>query len=111
MLLIKKGEGEPYEAKRHFNCWSMLKLIPDKNSRRLNIGLSYFLPNGGAEMAASPLERAYYVISGSLRVKGKTEEYILQPGDLFYIGAGEEREIRVVGTDPANILVIMTKVD
>ena len=111
MKLIKKGEGEPHEAKRHFGCWSMLKLVPEKDSQRLNIGLSHFLPQGGAEMSSSPLERAYFVISGSLLVKGKTEEHLLEPGDLFYISPGEEREIQNRGTEPVTMLVVMTKVD
>ena len=40
MKLIKKGEGEIFEAKRHFGCWAMHKVIPDKDSKRLNIGFS-----------------------------------------------------------------------
>jgi len=111
MKLIKRGEGEPYEAKRHFGCWAMRKLVPEKDSQRLNVALSHFLPQGGAEMSSSPLERAYFVIAGSLLVKGKAEEYLLGPGDLLYIAAGEEREIQACGTEPATILVIMTKVD
>jgi len=108
MKLIGKEAGEPYEAKRHFNCWSVQKLLLGEDIQRLNISLSHFLPHGGAEMSASPLERAYYLINGSMLVKGKTEEHILERGDLLYIGAGEEREISVLGTEPATILVIMT---
>ena len=111
MKLIKKGDGETYEAKRHFGCWAMRKLVPEKDSQRLNIALSHFLPQGGAEMSSSPLERAYFVISGSLLVKGKTEGHVVEPGDMIYIAAGEEREIEVRGAEPATILVIMTKVD
>ena len=62
-------------------------------------------------MSSSPLVRAYFVIDGSLLVKGKTEEHLLEPGDLFYIAPNEEREIQVLGADPATILVIMTNVD
>jgi quercetin dioxygenase-like cupin family protein len=111
MKLVKKGAGEPYEAKRHFNCWSIHKLNPGEDSQRLNIGLSHFLPNGGAEMSASTMERAYFLTSGSMLIKGEAEEYTLEPGDLLYIAAGEEREIQVVGAEPATILVIMTNVD
>lgn len=111
MKLVKKESGESYKAKRHFNCWSMHKLNPGEDSQRLNIGLSHFLPNGGAEMSASAMERAYFLISGSMLVKGKMEEHTLKPGDLLYIAAGEEREIQVVGAEPATILVIMTNVD
>ena len=111
MKLIKKGAGEPYEAARHYNCWSTHKVTPGQESQRLNIGLSHFLPHGGAEMSASALERVYYLVSGSMLVKGENEEHILESGDLIYIAAGEEREIQVLGTEPATILVIMTNID
>ena len=111
MKLIKKDDGEIYEAKRHFGYWAMRKVVPERDSKRLNIGLSHFLPQGGAEMSSSPLERVYYCIAGSLLVKGKAEEHLLEPGDLLYIAAGEEREFQAQGTEPATILVIMTQVD
>lgn len=111
MKLIKKGAGESYEAKDHFNCWSVHKLVSGNDSQRLNIGLSHFLPQGGAKMSASPLERAYFLINGSILVKGKAEEYILEAGDLLHIAAAEEREIQVLGTEPATMLVVMTNVD
>ena len=111
MKLIKNGEGEIYEAKRHFSCWAMRKLVPEQDSQRLNIALSHFLPEGGAEMSSSPLERAYYVIAGSILVKGKGEKFVLEPGDAIYIAPGEEREVQVVGTEPATILVMIVNVD
>lgn len=110
MKVIKKGQGEPYEALKHFNYWSMYKLRPDL-SQRLHIGVSHFLPGGGAEMSSSPLERAYYVISGSILVKGKNEEHLLEPDTLIYIAPDEERSFHNNGTTPATILVIMTSVD
>ena len=44
MKLIKANEGQRYEAAHHFNYWSMNKINPDNLSKRLNIGISYFLP-------------------------------------------------------------------
>jgi mannose-6-phosphate isomerase-like protein (cupin superfamily) len=111
MKLIKKSRGEVYEAKGHFNNWSVHKLTPGIESKKLNICLSHFLPNGGGVMSASAMERAYFVLNGFLMIKGKTEEYTLEPGDIIYIGAGEEREIKVVGNDPATILVIIANVE
>jgi len=111
MKLIKRGEGEPYEAKGHFNCWNARKLAPDKDTKRLLIAISHFLPNGGAEMSSSPGERVYFVIAGSIKIKGKGEEHLLEAGDLIYIAPDEERDIQVHGTEPATILVAMTKAD
>lgn len=110
MKVIRKGQGEPYEAPKHFNYWSMSKLRPDL-SQRLEVGVSHFLPGGGAEMSSSPMERAYYVLSGSILVKGKNEEHTLVPDELIYIAANEERSFQNQGTTPATILVILVKVD
>lgn len=110
MKVIRKGQGEPYEAPKHFSCWAMNKLRPDL-SERLQVGVSHFLPNGGAEMSSSPMERAYYVLSGSILVKGKNEEHTLGPDDLIYIAANEERSFQNQGTTPATTLVILVKVD
>ena len=108
MKVVRKSEGQPADAKGHFGCWTTHKLAADKDTQYgLGITLSHFLPDGGAEMSPSPRERAYFVLSGSLVVKGKAEEYALEPGDLIYIAAGEEREIKVAGTEPATILVII----
>jgi len=112
MKLIKKGEGEPYEAEGHFGVWSMRKLFAGKDSHRLIIGLSHFLPQGGLKMApASSNERTYFILSGSILVKGKSEEYLLEQGDMLYIGPGEEREIQVQGTEPCTVLLSVVKLD
>ena len=112
MKLIKKGEGEPYEAEGHFGVWSMRKLFAGKDSQRLIIGLSHFLPQGGMKMApASPSERTYFILNGSMRVKGKSEEYLLGQGDMLYIGPGEEREIQAQGSEPCTVLLSIAKLD
>ena len=110
MKLIKENKGQPYEAKGHFGVWSTQKLEAGKDSQRLSISLSHFLPQGGAEMSPSVKERAYFVISGSILVKGKGEEFVLESGDIIYIAPGEEREIQVIGTEPATILVMIVNV-
>jgi len=108
--LIKNGEGVEYNAPGHLNCFVMNKLVfGGKDTKNINIGMSYFLPGGGAEMGAAPVERVYYVVSGSIEVKGKNEKYLLTDGDLIYIGDGEEREFKVLGNFPATIIVVAAK--
>jgi len=111
MKMIKKEGGSPYEAKGHSGCWAVRKMDAAKDSRRLSISLSHFLPQGGAEMSSSPKERAYFILSGLMLVKGKTEEYRLSQGDLIYIAPGEEREVQVIGTEPVTSLVIIVDTD
>jgi mannose-6-phosphate isomerase-like protein (cupin superfamily) len=62
-------------------------------------------------MSSSPKERAYFILSGSMLVKGKTEEYRLSQGNLIYIAPGKEREIQVVGTETVTSLVIIVDID
>jgi quercetin dioxygenase-like cupin family protein len=111
MKLVKVGEGTPYSAPHHFNYWAINKIIPNDVSKRIQIGVSHFLPQGGAEMSSSQLERVYFCIDGKVTVKGKAEEYQLEAGDMIYIGPNEERSFQVSNTKPATILVIMSKVE
>jgi quercetin dioxygenase-like cupin family protein len=112
MKLIKKGKGKGEMAKRHFGQWGLSKVSVEEGSQRLSVGLSHFLPGGGAEMYASPTERIYFGVSGSLMVKGKKgDEYVVEAGDVLYIPPGEERSIETVGTDPASMLVVIVKLD
>jgi quercetin dioxygenase-like cupin family protein len=111
MKLIKVGEGTPYNAPKHFGYWSINKVTPGNISQVVQVGVSHFLPGGGAEFSSSPSERVYFCIDGKITVKGKNEEYHLEPGDMIYIAAGEERSFQVSNTKPATILVIIAKVN
>jgi mannose-6-phosphate isomerase-like protein (cupin superfamily) len=89
----------------------MYKMEAGKETRKTTLSVSHFLPEGGAEMASSPKERVYLVLSGSLKVTGKNEEYELEPGDMLYIAPGEERAVKTIGTEPVTILVVITDVE
>ncbi len=106
MISARDAEGAPYDAAKHFGVYGLQK-ITEANSKRTTVCYSYFQPNGGAEMSSSPKERVYYVVSGSITVRGKTEEHALGPGDLIYIAPGEEREVAVSGGRPAEVLVLI----
>lgn len=109
MKLVKKSEGTPYEAPKHFNVWSTRKL-GDKDTQRVMVSLSHFLPNGGVEMSGSPTEKMYYVISGTMEIQTKGDKCTVGTGDIVYFAPDEEREIRVVGDDVCTILVCIIKV-
>ncbi len=106
MISVKAREGTPYDAAKHFHMWGVKKIAPEF-SRRTTVSLSQFLPNGGAEMSASNMERVYYVLAGSITVRGKGEEHLLAAGDLVYIAPGEERAISVNNQEPATVLVVV----
>jgi len=111
MKVIRSGEGLPYEAARHFGCWSARKVGPAEGAQRVSVSVSEFLPNGGAEMSSSDKERVYYVLRGELVVKdGSGNRHVLRQDDMIYIPPGEKREIAVEGQTAARILVIMADV-
>ena len=52
----------------------------------------------------------YYIISGSMVVKTRSEEFTLNAGDIVYFAPDEEREIKIVGDDVCTILVAIAEV-
>jgi quercetin dioxygenase-like cupin family protein len=72
------------------------------------VGLSHFLPGGGAEMDAGLTEKIYVVLEGEITITlGDSSEYVLCKLDSCLIGPGEARAVRVDGNDVATILVVM----
>jgi mannose-6-phosphate isomerase-like protein (cupin superfamily) len=96
MKVVKFNEVKPYSAPKHFNV-STLKLQGKEETgvQKFWMGLSYFLPAGGAEWnyEDSPTEKVYIVLDGEVVVKSKKEEFVLGPMDSIYIGPNEGREI------------------
>ncbi len=75
------------------------------------MGLSYFLPGGGAEYDASATEKVYFVLDGEVTIKTPKEEITLRPWDSIHIGAGEGREIINKTNKPASMLVVVNYLD
>lgn len=106
MISVKDAQGNTYDAAKHSEVYGLQK-ITETQSKRTTVCYSYFQPNGGAEMSASPKERVYYVVKGSITVRGHGEEHVLDPGDLIYIAPGEERDMVINGGKPAEVLVFI----
>lgn len=107
MISVKDAQGCPYDAVKHFGVFGIQK-ITEEQSKRVTVCYSFFQPNGGAEMSSSPKERIYYIVNGSITVKGRNgEEHVLNSGDLIYIGPGEERDVVINGGKPAEVLVFI----
>lgn len=110
MKVVRRTEGEYYAAVDHFNMWSAVK-VKEGESVRTTVAWSHFLPDGGANMKPSARERLYYLISGSITVKGENEEHVLNPGDSIYIAPNENRSISVNNNEPATMLVVIVRVE
>lgn len=110
MKKVRLDEVKPYEAPGHFDV-SVLRLSgkDETGAEKFWVGLSYFLPGGGAQYAYedSPTEKVYIVLDGELTVKTKKEEFTLGPMDLLYIAPNEGREIINKTNKPVSMLVVV----
>lgn len=108
MVVVPIGEAQPYQAPGHYDMRSLrLHGWDISDSKNFWVGLSHFLPDGGAEMDTSPLEKVYVVVSGEITVIQNGAETKLGPMDSCFIGPNEEREIINRTNQPASMLVIM----
>ena len=99
-------EAKPYEAPNH-RAYSSLRLfgLDPGGPKQFTVGLSHFLPGGGAGPDASPTEKVYYVLAGELTVIVGGKETVLRKNDSCYIGPNESREIVNRGNEVCTIFV------
>ena len=106
MIAKKLAEAKEYVAPNHRQC-STLRLFGAEAgvSKGLIVGVSHFLPGGGAGPDASPPEKVYYVLAGELTVIVDGKETVLRKNDSCYIGPDENREIVNRGNEVCTIVV------
>jgi glyoxylate utilization-related uncharacterized protein len=100
----------PYVAPKHFGC-STLKLhgTEETGATKFWMGVSHFLPGGGAEYAYvdSPTEKIYFVLEGEMVVKSDTETFVLKKNESIFIGPHEGRSMINETNMPATVLVVI----
>jgi len=108
MKKISLAQVKPYEAPGHFKMVALrLSGKDETGAEKFWVGLSHFLPGGGAEFGATPAEKYYLVLEGEITVKTKKEEITLGPWDSVYIAPNEGREIINKTNQPASMLVVI----
>ena len=108
MRVNRLGDVAGYEAPNHFGCSSFrLQGFDASDAENFWVGMSHFLPGGGCDHEASPLEKVYVVTSGEVTVITDDVEEALSVGDSCYIAAGEARSVLNRTTMPASMLVVM----
>lgn len=108
MKKIEIKDTEAYPAPNHFNMTSMrLHGQEESGASKFWMGLSHFLPGGGAEFEGAPVERIYFVLEGEMTVKNAKEEIVLKKWDSIFIGANEERELINHTNFPVSMLVVV----
>ncbi|MBT4523252.1 MAG: cupin domain-containing protein [Halieaceae bacterium] len=109
MDVTRFDEARRYDAPKHFDMRSLrLQGFDASASEFAWVGLSHFLPGGGAEMDASPLEKIYVVLEGEITVElVEGEIQVLTAMDSCFIPGGESRAISNKGNSVASMLVVM----
>ncbi len=109
MKKVELKDVKPYQAAKHFGMTALrLHGKEETGAQKFWMGLSHFLPGGGAEMDASPTEKIYFVLEGEVTVKTpKGEEITLKAWDSIFIGPNEEREIINKTNKTASMVVVI----
>jgi quercetin dioxygenase-like cupin family protein len=109
MHITRFADAPAYIAPKHFDMRSLrLQGFDVSDSQFAWVGLSHFLPGGGAQMDSSPLEKIYVVVAGEVTVElGDGSKHVLRPMDSCFIPGGEARAVRNYGNDVATMIVVM----
>jgi glyoxylate utilization-related uncharacterized protein len=108
MKKVEINDVKPYDAAGHFGMTAMrLSGKDETGAQKFWMGLSHFLPGGGAEMSATPTEKVYFVLEGEVTIVTPDSEITLKPRDTIFIGPGEQRAIKNKTNMPASMLVII----
>jgi quercetin dioxygenase-like cupin family protein len=110
MKKVELKDVKPYDAKGHFNMAALrLQAKAETDCQNYWVGMSHFLPGGGAEMGVVPAEMVYFVLEGELTVyDDKNNKIVLKKWDSLHIAPGEKRSLINETSLPATQLVIGT---
>jgi glyoxylate utilization-related uncharacterized protein len=111
MKKVEIKNVSPYSAPLHFDMKAMkLHGTEETGATKFWMGMSYFLPGGGAEWAydESPTEKIYFVLDGEIVVTSKDGDFVLQKGDSLFIGPNEGRSMLNKTNQVATVLVVIS---
>jgi len=113
MKKVELKDVKPYAAPKHFNMTALrLHGREETGAQKFWMGLSHFLPQGGAEFEASPTEKIYFVLEGEVTViTAEKQKIVLKAWDSIHIGANEGRSLINESNRPASMLVIINYPD
>jgi glyoxylate utilization-related uncharacterized protein len=110
MKKVKLDQLKTYDAPGHFKMVAMrIAGKEETGSQKFWVGLSHFLPGGGAQWAYedNPNEKVYFVLDGEITIKTKKEEVTAGPWDAIYLAPNEGREVINKTNKPVSMLVII----
>ncbi len=108
-MLVKKFEdAQPYEAPNHFGVTGLrLQGFEDGGPTNQWVGLSQFLPGGGAGPDSTPFEKVYVVLDGEMTVIIDGDETLLKKFDSCTIAPDEVRKIENRSNHVCTMLVVI----
>jgi quercetin dioxygenase-like cupin family protein len=108
MLVKQFDEAQPYDAPNHRGVVGLrLQGFEEGGPKNQWVGLSQFLPGGGAGPDSTPFEKVYVVIEGEMTVITAQGEAVLRPFDSCTIAPGEVRELVNRSNHVCKMLVVI----
>ena len=108
MLVNRFAEAKPYDAPNHRGVVGLrLQGFEDGGPTNQWVGLSQFLPDGGAGPDSTPFEKVYVVLDGEMTVIVGGSETVLGRYDSCTIAPNEVREIVNRSNHVATMLVVI----
>ena len=77
--------------------------VNDIEGGKMIMGITYFVPGGGCDYGANPLESIYYILT----LKTEDGETVLKPGDSFHCVGGVPKSVTNTGTEVCQMLVCL----
>ena len=88
-----------YVAPGHNECVPTRLHDPaDVDGGKMIQGITYFIPGGGCDYGANPLESIYYILEGQMTLKTEDGETVLNAGDSFHCCGGCPKSVTNNGT-------------
>ena len=108
MKLKRFDDAQPYDAPNHRGVVGLrLQGFEEGGPTNQWIGLSQFLPGGGAGPDSTPVEKVYVVLDGEMTVLVGEEATVLGRYDSCTIAPGEERVIENRSNHVCTMLVVI----
>lgn len=108
MHIQRYAEAAAYQAANHRDVRGLrLQGFNENGPQQFWVGLSHFLPGGGAGPDSSAQEKVYVVLAGAITVRTAGGETTLVPFDSCCIAPDEVREVINLGNAVGTMLVVM----
>jgi quercetin dioxygenase-like cupin family protein len=105
--VTRVAEAVFYDPPGHFDMRATRLHNAGDVDGSITLGLSHFLPGGGAKMAEAAIELLYYVIEGEMTISTSDgKEHVLYAGDSMHFRPNQGRESKNTGHSTAKMLVL-----